>query len=45
MDILVASRPKYLVCMVSLHSQLKTYLLPLSGVAELKRDVIDPIIL
>ena len=43
----VASRPKYLVCMVSLHSQrhFKTHLLFLPGVAELKIDVIDPIIL
>ena len=38
---------KYLVCMVSLHSQrhCKTHLLFLSGAAELKLDVIDPIIL
>ena len=36
-----------MVCMVSLHSQrhFKTHLLFLSGVAELKLDVIDPIIL
>ena len=35
------------VCMVSLHSQrhFKTHLLFLTGVAELKLDVIDPIIL
>ena len=46
-SILVASRPKYSVCMVSLHSQrhFKTHLLFLPGVAELKLDVIDPIIL
>ena len=45
-SILFASRPKYSVCMVSLHSQrhFKT-LLFLPGVAELKLDVIDPIIL
>ena len=45
--ILVVSRPKYSVCMVSLHSQrhFKTHLLFLPGVAELKLDVIDPIIL
>ena len=45
-SILVASRPKYSVCMVSLHSQrhFKT-LLFLPSVAELKLDVIDPIIL
>ena len=43
---MVASRPKYSVCMVSLHSQrhFKTHLLFLPGVAELKLDVIDPII-
>ena len=46
-SILVASRPKYLVCMVSLHSQryFKTHLHSLPGVAELKLDVMDPIIL
>ena len=46
-SILVASKPKYSVCMVSLHSQrhFKTHLLLLPGVAELKLDVIDPIIL
>ena len=46
-SILVASRPKYSVCMVSLHSQrhFKTHLLFLPGVAELKLDVTDPIIL
>ena len=45
-SILVASRPKYSVCMVSLHSQrhFKTHLLFLQGVAELKLDVIDPIL-
>ena len=43
----VASRPKYLVGMVSLHSQrhFKTHLLFSPGVAELKLDVIDPIML
>ena len=46
-SILVASRPKYSVCMVFLHSQrhFKTHLLFLPGVTELKFDVIDPIIL
>ena len=46
-SILVASRPKYSVCMDSLHSQrhFMTHLLFLPGVAELKLDVIDPIIL
>ena len=46
-SILVASRPKYSVCMVSLHSQrhFKTHLLFLPGVAELKLDAIYPIIL
>ena len=46
-SILVASRPKYSVCMVSLHSQrhFKTHLLFLPGVAELKLDVNDSIIL
>ena len=46
-SILVASRPKYSVCIVSLYSQrhFKTHLLFLPGVAELKLDVIDPIIL
>ena len=46
-EYLVASRPKYSVCMVSLHSQrhFKTRLLFLPGVAELKLDVIDPILL
>ena len=45
-SISIASRFKYLVCVVSLHSQrhFKTHLLFLSGVAELKLDVIDPII-
>ena len=42
-----ASRPKYLVCMVSPHSQrhFKAHLLFLPDVAEIKLDVIDPIIL
>ena len=46
-SILVASRPKYSVCMVYLHSQrhFKTPLLFLPGVDELKLDIIDPIIL
>ena len=46
-SILVASSPKYSVCMVSPHTQrhFKTHLLFLPGVAELKLDVIDPIIL
>ena len=44
-SISIAGRPKYLVCMVSLHSQrhFKTHLLFLPGVAELKIDVTDPI--
>ena len=46
-SILVASKPKYSVCMVSLHSQrhFKTHLHFLPGVAEIKLDVIDHIIL
>ena len=46
-SILVASRPKYSVCMVSLHSQrhFKTHLLFLPGVAGLKLYVFDPLIL
>ena len=42
-SILVASRPRYSVCMVSLHSQrhFKTHLLFLPDVAELKPDVIE----
>ena len=46
-SIFVASRPKYSVCRVSLHSQrhFKTHLLFLPGVAELKLVVMDPIIL
>ena len=45
-SILVA-RPKYLACMVSLHSQrhFKTHLHFLPGVAELKRNIIDLIII
>ena len=43
---MIASRPKYSVCMVSLHPQrhFTTHLLFLPGVAELKFDVSDPII-
>ena len=43
----VASRPKYLVCMVSLHSKrhFKTRLRFLSDVSAFKLAVIDPIIL